>query len=163
MNVHVPPRMCASTYSDITRVSFMLRRAGIKGIFLTSRVLSVVLVSPCTAVSYWVITCTASHTNPRSYIINGLEDPRWLNRAGQSPPTLKNSWKVSPMAVSGMANSVFSVATRNLPCTDRPTPCRQGGGGGVRTLALGREVKVRKLMGEIGCLSLLQRCLCVCV
>lgn len=27
------------------------------------------------------------------------------------------------MAVSGMANSVFSVATRNRPWTDRPTPC----------------------------------------
>lgn len=39
-----------------------------------------------------------------------------------------------PMAVSGMANSVFSVATRNLPCTDRPTPCRaEGRGGGVET------------------------------
>lgn len=60
-----------------------------------------------------------------------------------------------------MANSVFSVATRNLPCTDRPTPCRRGGED--RTLALGREVKVRKLMGEIICLSLLQRGVCVCV
>lgn len=28
------------------------------------------------------------------------------------------------MAVSGMANSVFSVATRKRPWTDRPTPCR---------------------------------------
>jgi hypothetical protein len=27
-----------------------------------------------------------------------------------------------PMAVSGMANKVFSVATLNVPWTDRPTP-----------------------------------------
>lgn len=83
----------------------------------------------------------------------------------QSAPTLyrwnKNSWKVSPMAVSGMANSVLSVATRNLPCTDRPTPCRHVGGG----------IKVRKQMRKRACLSPLQSrrwCVkmlnvCVCV
>lgn len=30
--------------------------------------------------------------------------------------------RISPMAVSGMAKSVFSVATRNRPWTDKPTP-----------------------------------------
>lgn len=29
-----------------------------------------------------------------------------------------------PMAVSGIANNVLSVATLNIPCTDNPTPCQ---------------------------------------
>lgn len=37
----------------------------------------------------------------------------------------KRRTEVLPMPVSGMANSVFSVATRNRPCTERPTPCRE--------------------------------------
>ena len=33
------------------------------------------------------------------------------------------SYTDSPIAVSGIANIVFSVATLNIPCTDKPTPC----------------------------------------
>lgn len=64
INVHVPPRMCTSTYSDIMGISSVLRGAGIKGIFLTSCVLSAVPASPCAAVSYRVITCTPATQIP---------------------------------------------------------------------------------------------------
>ncbi len=49
------------------------------------------------------------------------------------------SWADLPIAVSGMANSVFSLATRNRPWTDRPTPC-----GWRRTKVRGGKKKKKK-------------------
>lgn len=65
---------------------------------------------------------------------------------GPPPPSADEEEQLLlPMAVSGMANSVFSVATRNLPCTDRPTPCRAegwgGGGGDARVKNVERNQK----------------------
>lgn len=51
-----------------------------------------------------------------------------------------------PMAVSGMANSVFSVATRNRPWTDRPTPCRAKEGRGLQRI----NGKLRKQRWGLG-------------
>ena len=38
--------------------------------------------------------------------------------------TLKGSIVHKPIEVSGMASTVFSVDTRKVPWTERPTPCK---------------------------------------
>ena len=45
-----------------------------------------------------------------------------LNGINTAEEDVASQLSNSPMAVSGMAKSVFSVHTRNAPCTDIPTP-----------------------------------------
>lgn len=49
--------------------------------------------------------------------------PDYTNNETLNTLTRGDLLKFLPIAVSGIAKSVFSVATRNCPWIERPTPC----------------------------------------